>query len=147
MVRDGPSALLTMRPGKFRACRDEFMQGKLRRSRGADAPEVCSPVPRGGHPRRKGEGDGAPKGAQPFLCTRALAGGAWRLSARRRGVHAAPGRASGWPFRLALGSGDGPFWAAAARAAGKPCGSPSASSWRGVVVPPGGAPAPPGRMS
>ena len=36
-------------------------------------------------------------------------------------------------------SGDRAF-----RASGKPCGPPSASSSQGVIVPPGGAPAPPG---
>ena len=71
----------------------------------------------------------------------------WRLSARHRGVFtAAPGRAFGVRFVLPCGSklaapfgSTAPFEPRASRN-----GPPSASSWQGSLVTPGGAPAPPG---
>jgi hypothetical protein len=97
-------------------------------------------------PRIK-RGDGAPRGASVFRLAAFPFGERGRLSALHRDVFlTAPGRA----FRLSvspclrLGDSD-PFWAAASsepRASLN--GPPSASSWQGTVVSPGGAPAPPG---
>jgi len=43
-------------------------------------------------------------------------------------------------------SGAAPFGQPHLQASGKPHGPPSASSWQGIVVSPGGAPAPPGSL-
>ena len=52
-------------------------------------------------------------------------------------------------FRFGFASGSetlAPFGRPCLRTSGKPDGPPSARSWQGVVVPPGGAPAPPERV-
>ena len=94
------------------------------------------------------EGDGAPSDATCHFSSR-IVSDAWRLSARHRGVFLpAPGRALP-TNRFAL-----PPSRPLRRLSGQPLlpklkadrgGPPSASSWQGAVVPPGGAPAPPGR--
>jgi len=90
-------------------------------------------------------GDGAPKGASSRLVSRTVAG-AWRLSALHRGVCAAPGRASCLPLRPAVRpSAPVPLSGLSRiRASSRPRGRPSASSSQGIVLSPGGAPAPPG---
>ena len=92
----------------------------------------------------KGEGDGAPRGATSPFVTRLV--DAWRLSARRPAFFAAPGRAFRRPSP-AFGSPARPLLGGRTvePRAGRN-GPPSASSSRGVVVPPGGAPAPPERV-
>src|SRR5450759_4325004 len=72
---------------------------------------------------------------------RAPLGAPSAASCRRRAALSDP------PFRLALALGRGPLRGPKARqASGKPCGQPSASSSQGIVVSPGGAPAPPERV-
>ena len=84
--------------------------------------KTCAPPARGHlFPPAMTRGDGAPKGASILSRSRTVSG-AWRLSALHRGVF----------------SGAGPRFQTS-----RICGPPSASSWRGVVVPPSGAPAPP----
>src|ERR1019366_2584739 len=71
----------------------------------------------------------------------------WRLVARDRPYSWRRRAAlSDAPFRSAFGSFDaGPFWAAVSFEPRASLNGPlSASSSQGVVVPPGGAPAPPG---
>lgn len=95
----------------------------------------------------KGFGESLTKARQSFCFTHSLLS-AWRLSARRPALSRQPGHASGG-YRppgaagiSALLGTEKPF------CPGKADGfSPSAGSRRGVLVPPGGAPAPPERIS
>ena len=92
-------------------------------------------------------GDGAPSGAPVFPSCRVPV--AKNAGASRRSMAASIRRRaalSDVPFRPASGSELRPLLGGRFfRASGKPRGPPSASSSQGVVVPPGGAPAPPGR--
>ena len=92
---------------------------------------------------RINRGDGAPMGAS---CSVSHAPFPMRGASRRAIATSIRRRAalSDVPFRLASGSKLRPLLGGRVfRASGKPHGPPSASSSRGVVVPPGGTPAPP----
>jgi hypothetical protein len=111
--------------------------GKLHRSRGAQAPEFCCR-----DPRLKKARETACQEARASPFARGLCGprGASRRAVRRFcGARAA---LSDVPLRPASGSrAPPPFWVGLAlRASGRPGGPPSASSSRGVVVPPGREP-------
>ena len=101
------------------------ISGKLHRSRGADAPESCSPIApgAGSSAPAKSEGDGAPGGAGQSLCTRScsftcadcasLSATAWRLAARRPAVLRRRAALPAFRFAPPEAPVRGPLWAAA----------------------------------
>src|SRR6185437_14984146 len=131
-----------------------FHSGRLHRCRGMTA-AGCSdqgPGPKArwfGEAPAKSEGRRRAKRRGPVSMSRPLEQRAWRLSARRPAFMRRRAALSDAPLRPASGSKFAAPFGSTARP--KPRaglrGPPSASSSRGVVVPPGGTPAPPGRVS
>lgn len=131
-----------------------FHSGRLHRCRGMTA-AGCSdqgPGPKARWFREapaKSEGRRRAKRRGPVSLSRPLEQRAWRLSARRPAFMRRRAALSDGPLRPASGLKFAAPFGSTARP--KPRaglgGPPSASSSRGVVVPPGGTPAPPGRVS